>query len=203
MHTAAVIRFARPLNRLEETSSSVDFSHVPITRTGYPNSTVTVSCLVKAAPNFGNATAGFSLTDEGRDFITTLQPSRVTFEPGDLTKSNDMLCFVHFQSIMLTLNSAGCSLYVFNDIQWEGPESLTMELQLGSGSFGVELPEETSSTIVIIDDPEDSEYHTYRHMQILILTLCTFPCQFLQCSSVATAPKRWSHYQTLILTGLL
>ena len=46
---------------------------------------------------------------------------------------------------------------MYDDDEWEGPETLTVELELDSNSVGVEIPVETSHTQVIIDDPDDSE----------------------------------------------
>ena len=51
---------------------------------------------------------------------------------------------------------------LYDDSVWEGPESLKVDLGIergAAGSLGVEISEEASSTQVIIDDPEDGEYH--------------------------------------------
>lgn len=44
-----------------------------------------------------------------------------------------------------------------DDSVWEGPESLTVELELSRESLGAELVEEMSRAQVIIDDSEDSK----------------------------------------------
>ena len=65
---------------------------------------------------------------------------------------------------MSLFNFAACNLYVVDDNVWEGPETLRVELELGLGedpneSLGAEISVEKSSTIVVIDDVEDSESH--------------------------------------------
>ena len=72
-----MIRFAEPTNIFEETPARI--VGVPILRSGYINSAVSIVCRVKS----GNATPGLLPSDEGRDFITSPRPSRVTFSPNE------------------------------------------------------------------------------------------------------------------------
>ena len=50
---------------------------------------------------------------------------------------------------------------------WEGPETLRVELSLGQDdpneSLGAEISVESSSTLVFIDDPEDSKSRVFRN----------------------------------------
>lgn len=62
-------------------------NEIPITRSGYLNSSVTVTCKLKGAPNFGNATAGYTINDEGMDFLSPPSPTSVDFRPGETNKS--------------------------------------------------------------------------------------------------------------------
>ena len=58
-----------------------------------------------------------------------------------------------------------CSLFVDDDHVWEGPETLRVELELDPNqSLGAEIPADGSSTVVVIDDSEDSKpAHAHTH----------------------------------------
>ena len=55
-----------------------------------------------------------------------------------------------------------------DDRVWEGPESLTVELELSRDSLGAELVEEMSRAEVIIDDSEDSKQLGKRKAMIMM-----------------------------------
>ena len=79
-HTAAVIGFALSITPLKErTERDSIFESIPITRSGYLNSSVAVYCRVKGGGTYGNATPNV-------DFYTTPKPSRVVFGEGDTEK---------------------------------------------------------------------------------------------------------------------
>ena len=55
-------------------------------------------------------------------------------------------------------NSPDCPLFIVDDDVWEGPETLRVELELDPNeSLGAEISANGSSTVVVIDDSEDSK----------------------------------------------
>lgn len=84
MHTAAVVKFSQPVNRFNET---IAFGFVPIVRSGFLNSSVTVYYRLKGAPDNGNATPGISDSQPGVDFLTSRTPNRAEFSPGETHQS--------------------------------------------------------------------------------------------------------------------
>lgn len=64
-----------------------------------------------------------------------------------MTVNNYLLC-----------NLPACYLFIIDDGVWEGPETLRVELELvPNESLGAELSVDASSTVVLIDDSEDSK----------------------------------------------